>query len=230
MATHLIGLLGRKRSGKDTFAQRLVEEHGYKRFAFADALRQAAEHLDPIIAAEAGDVYGGYGELGAVDIPGITRYVHLSEALAESGGWEGIKGHYLYADEARRVLQHMGTGVRELDEDFWLRVVMEQVRDHDGPAVITDVRFPNEHWAVSWAQGFLVRITRPGLPTDDLHISETALDDHPTDATIANDMDVARLHEWADTVARAVDHATRTLEAGDGWPDNALQTAFDRRP
>ena len=36
----LIGVTGFKRSGKDTFAQVLVEEAGYTRLAFADALKE----------------------------------------------------------------------------------------------------------------------------------------------------------------------------------------------
>lgn len=37
----IIGITGRKFNGKDTLGEYLVEHHGYKRFAFADALKEA---------------------------------------------------------------------------------------------------------------------------------------------------------------------------------------------
>ena len=49
MATAILGLVGRKQSGKDTFAQRLVEEHGYTRLAFADPLKAVALAANPIV-------------------------------------------------------------------------------------------------------------------------------------------------------------------------------------
>lgn len=183
MATHLIGLLGRKRSGKDTFAERLVSHHGYTRFAFADALRAAAEALDP---------YVGWTDLGF--------RVRLSDALREVGGWEGLK-YSEYDAESRRILQRMGVGVRDLDPDFWLRVVVDQVRKHDGPAVITDVRFPNEFEAVYDHVGIAVRIVRPGLDSSDLHVSETALDGFLPTLIYDNAGTIEDLHAMADQAA-----------------------------
>ncbi|WP_405061907.1 hypothetical protein OG474_09700 [Kribbella sp. NBC_01505] len=184
MATHLIGLLGRKRSGKDTFAARLVEAHGYKRFAFADNVRQAALDLDPWILPAGDDE--------------DFRALRLSE-LVSMFGWELAKD---YA-EVRRVLQNFGTeSIRKLDPDFWVRTVMDAVDAHDGPVVITDVRFPNEHHFVQ-ARGTTVRITRPGQDTD-THISETGLDNVLTDAVIRNDRDVAILNRKADLLAASV--------------------------
>ena len=45
MTGHLIGLYGPPRSGKDTVAQFLVEEDGFTRLSFADALRDIAYAL-----------------------------------------------------------------------------------------------------------------------------------------------------------------------------------------
>ena len=42
MGIKLIGITGKARSGKDTFARALVEEHGFTRMAFADPLKIAA--------------------------------------------------------------------------------------------------------------------------------------------------------------------------------------------
>lgn len=192
MATHLLGLLGKKRSGKDTFAARLVEHHGYTRFAFADALRDAALELDPIITTYFGN----------------AEPLRLA-TIVEADGWEVAKTY----PEVRRILQHMGTGIRAIDPDFWVSHVMRQVDAHDGPAVITDVRFPNElaqvrayGWLTAAHErfGVAVRILRPELLSLDTHVSETALDGALVDEEILNDGSLVDLFKHADRVADAV--------------------------
>lgn len=182
----IIGLLGRKRSGKDTFAARLVDAHGFTRYAFADALKDAALALDPII---------GQQDLGH-QFPGTVRLSHHVRQY----GWEAAKEH----PEVRRTLQNMGVGVRNLDPDFWLRHVVDVVRSMGENAVITDVRFPNEADAIHALGGYLVRIVRPGNPTDDTHISETALDNYRVEEEILNRTDVQALHLNADSLVHAI--------------------------
>jgi hypothetical protein len=170
----LIGLVGKARSGKDTFARGLVER-GYTRVAFADPLREMVERIDPLVTLP-----GGSG-------------ARLSSALMNFGGWEGIKGSP-YGPEARRLLQEAGQAVRRLDEGFWLRVGLGKARDviaacpaaRAGAAVITDVRYTNEADAIQKAGGVLVRIVRPGLESTDTHASETELDRYPVDFTVRN--------------------------------------------
>lgn len=171
----LIGLVGRKRSGKDTFASGLVER-GYTRVAFADPLREMVEEIDPIVG---GTRQGSQG-------------VTLRMALEVFGGWEGIKDSPV-ANEARRLLQQSGQAVRRYDPDFWLRQGLRKARDvvaasepGKGGAVITDVRYANEAAAIQGAGGILVRIVRPDLVSTDTHPSETELDGYPTDFTIRN--------------------------------------------
>lgn len=180
----LIGISGKKRSGKDTLADSLVHDHGFTRLAFADAMRAAALVVDPIIGHTLveGDVW-------------VAR--RLSEVVG-TAGWEAAKAN----PEVRRTLQHLGSAVRELDPGFWVRITMAQAGAVDGPVVITDVRMPNEATAIEAAGGLLVRLERPGLPTEDAHITETALDDWPFTTTIHNDRDVVHLHAAAADLTR----------------------------
>lgn len=177
-AAPLIGLVGRARSGKDTAAARLVERHGYTRYAFADALRRAALALDPIV----------------VPLDTVSRSMRLSEVVRELG-WEGAKN----ITEVRRTLQNYGCAIREIDPHFWVRLVMDSIA-RDRPAVVTDTRFRNEAEALMRAGGRLVRIVRPGLP-DDTHVSETELADYPVSHTIYNDSDIPTLHAAVDRLA-----------------------------
>lgn len=164
----IVGVIGKKRSGKDSFASTLIEERGFQRFAFADPLKESVLSVNPLI----------YGESY------VSREERVSDVV-ESLGWEGAKE----IPEVRRLLQEYGLAIREIQPDFWIRATMERVLDHatlSGPVVVTDVRFPNEAEEIRRAKGTLVRITRPGLKSDDSHISETALDDYDPDHVVVN--------------------------------------------
>jgi hypothetical protein len=188
MASRIFGVLGKKRHAKDTFATRLTEEHGYTRFAFADALREAALKLDPIVSVTGGSYAPG-------GLP--PRTFRLSDWV-RTFGWEQAKEN----DEVRRTLQRMGVGVRDLDPEFWVRVVMDAVDNHLGPVVITDVRFPNEFHAIAQRGGRTVRVVNPRVPVpDDDHVSETALDLYQPRHVVMNAGTIEDLHRHADRIA-----------------------------
>ena len=191
MASTVLGILGRKRSGKDTFAARLVSAHGYTRVGFADALKAAALALDPYVELR---------PTGTAYQP--ADYVRLSEVVA-AYGWEPAKE----IADVRRTLQRLGSdAVRDhVHPEDWINALRRTVDSIPGPVVIPDVRFPNE---VDYAatRGYTVRVIRPGLATDDEHISETALDDTGANFTVINGSDIAALHAAADRVAAGIRH------------------------
>jgi len=173
----LIGVSGRKRHGKDTFAARLVEHHGFTRVAFADPMRQMALALDPI----------------------ISEGWRLS-ALVEAFGWEEAKAN----PEVRRTLQRLGTeaGRGVLGDGIWVDTAMRHARKLGGRVAFTDCRFPNEADAIRDAGGQVIRVNRPAFPDDgDPHPSETALDRYPFDDLVLNDGTVDDLHAIADSIA-----------------------------
>jgi hypothetical protein len=194
MASRIIGVLGRKRHGKDTFAARLTNEHGFTRLAFADKLREAALKLDPYIVVQ----HDEYHLLNGWTLPYDRLYTARLSHLVHGLGWEAAKE----IREVRRTLQHMGVGVRELDPEFWVRIVMTQAAEIPGPVVITDVRFPNEVAAVVSNAGTTVRVVNPRIerPAEE-HISESALDYYTPRFTIPNAGTIEDLHRHADRVA-----------------------------
>jgi hypothetical protein len=166
----LVGLIGRKRVGKDTFADVLVQHFGFTRIAFADPLKQVALDLDPLV--------------GPCSLPGrlVPEHHPLSEVI-EALGWEQAKDE---VPGVRRTLQRLGQAIREQTRDYWLELAMQQAGLVGGPVVITDVRMPNEADAIRAAGGTLLRIVRD-LPDDgDRDISETALDEYLADAVVPN--------------------------------------------
>ncbi|MFF7408691.1 deoxynucleotide monophosphate kinase family protein [Streptomyces lydicus] len=178
-----IAFMGKARSGKDTAGERLVNNWNFTRLAFADPLKRMALEVNPFIPT-------GYG---------VT--VRL-ETLVADVGWDFAKDHY---PEARRVLQQVGQTVRELDEDFWLRVLTEKVRAADQwnmPVVVTDCRYRNEAEALRAAGFMLVRVKRPGLVSTDAHASENDLNDFPADETLINVGHLFNFHTAVDALVK----------------------------
>lgn len=172
----IIGLSGYAQAGKDSVGQVLVDEYGYKRYAFADALRGAIYALNPIYDAsiaydlETGEASG--------------RLFGRVQELVDFVGWDDAK---VNNQEIRRLLQAMGTeaGRKILGEDVWVNAVFNQVNEEN--VVITDARFPNEAQRVKAEGGFMVRVTRPGVQAVNNHPSEVSLDEWGFDLTIPND-------------------------------------------
>lgn len=171
-----IGIIGRARVGKDTAGAWLVRERGYQRVAFADALKDAALRVDPIITAdEWEDEYNPANH--GVDEVRLSKHV-------EEEGWEGAKAW----PEVRRFLQELGAAMRQVDPRIWIHAALTEVdaaNDIGRPVVITDVRYPNEIEALR-ARGFhLLYLDRPGIPHL-VHESEGALGPEDADYTVMN--------------------------------------------
>src|SRR5690606_15406979 len=169
----LIGIAGKKRSGKDTVAKAL-EPFGYQRVGFADELKQMALEINPMI-------------------PGDTRL----RGVVKDFGWECAKEF----PGVRKFLQELGTSIRERDRYFWIRTAFMRINPAlaDGYGVVVpDVRYPNEVDAIRRAGGTVIQVVRPGRPDDgDRHASETALDGIAFNHTIFNDAGLDTLKQRA---------------------------------
>lgn len=160
----IIGLTGAARSGKDTFASFLVENHGYKRLAFADTLREMVSLMTGLTPAELSD--------GA-----------LKETPIE---WLGGKS-------PRQLMQTLGTewGRDSVCPDVWLNIVAQRLRQarQEGfiGVVITDVRFDNEAEFIRSRGGWVVQIVRPSATPVAQHASERGISEDLIDETFVND-------------------------------------------
>ena len=162
----VVGLAGRARSGKDTIGNMLVERYGFRRLAFADNVKRATLALDPK----------------------ITNTSRVSDVLDDMGGWEQAK----MVPEVRRLLQLMGTEAgREIHgPNLWVDAIRPELCSSVQPAVITDVRFPNEAAAIKQMGGVVVRLSRKegGLIVgDNSHASEALVDGLDVDLDVSND-------------------------------------------
>jgi hypothetical protein len=178
----VIGLIGPAQSGKDSVGAVLVEEFGYTRISFADAVRDVALAINPIV--------------GLTFRPPAVRVERVS-TLVEALGWEEAK----QTPEVRHLLQRIGTeaGRNILGPDVWVEVAARKADDLCGfgqpgpPFVFTDVRFENEVSLVREFDGYVVRVQRPGFEPLD-HLSDNSLDpDAVSDYTIDNSGDLDAL-------------------------------------
>ena len=80
-----------------------------------------------------------------------------------------------YGMTAREFLQYFGTSVmRKIKDDIWLERTMKTIeQEQSSIAIIPDVRFPNEVHAIKDAGGFVIRLTRDTLHSS--HECESAL-------------------------------------------------------
>jgi hypothetical protein len=159
----LIGLNGYAQVGKDTAAQGLVAE-GWERVGFADALKDLARRIDPLVRMATG---------------------YALDSLVEEEGWDKAKQN----PDVRRLLQNIGTGVRNVvGATTWVEIAARRIRESMALGVVTtDTRFPEEVAMIRAYGGKIIRITRPGVGPVNGHCSETAIDDIEPDYVIVND-------------------------------------------
>lgn len=170
----IIGLMGRKRSGKDTVASALIEYRGFRRTAFADRMKDSLLAVNPYL----------------MDGDRLHNVVRLD-------GWEAAKNR----PDVRRLLQEFGSALREqIDPDIWIAPVEREVRESiekGGNLVISDVRYPNEATMILKHGGYLLNVERPGSALDDMHPSEAAIPVSLADATLVNDSSIDELIDKA---------------------------------
>lgn len=176
----IIGLSGWARTGKDTVAEHLVENYGFKRMAFADPMREALLRLNPIVGLEA--------NVSAVRVADVI----------EEYGWDGYK-ESPDGKEMRELMQRIGTevGRQMLGENIWIDYAMKSIGEDD-KVVFADVRFQNEAKAIAAYGGRVIRLERDGVGPANDHVSEHDLDHWDFDATIFNDLSVDHLRANVD--------------------------------
>lgn len=163
----IIGLSGYAQSGKDTAANYLIQQFGFKRLSFADPIKEFLKAINPIL------------EDG-----------HRLNELIHKFGWDLIKNR----TEVRRLLQETGMTARKMfGKDFWIEQALLDT-DPLQRYVVSDVRFINEADYIRDLGGTIWRINRIDNKPINAHISEIAMDDYSFDFVLQNDGLVEDLH------------------------------------
>jgi hypothetical protein len=161
----IIGLTGRKQSGK-TAAASMLAKNGYTRLSFAESIRDMLWVLMHQF---------GY------DFSEIEHFFrHDKDLIIDPIG-----------KTARQLMQTMGTdwGREMINDDIWIhaarhKIAIQGVMD----IVIDDVRFDNEAKLIRDLGGLIINIDRQSANTDyDGHRSEAGIILQPGDISLFND-------------------------------------------
>ena len=144
----IIGLCGFQSSGKDTIADYLVKEYGFKRLSFASAIKDILSIL-----------FGWSRD----KLEGLTKEDREWREQVDPWWSKRLDMPNL---TPRWVLQYWGTEVcrQGFHDDIWIAALENRLRQRTGHTVISDVRFPNEVTAIRNAGGAIIWIQRGTLP------------------------------------------------------------------
>lgn len=194
----VVGLVGRKRSGKDTAAE-IFESKGWYRTSFAKALYTEVSEAFGVSVEQLQE--HEHKEVPWVPLAGCkdAEFVELAKALARVSFLDkldhvGIKTEDLrqFWLSPRRILQWWGTEYRRKDDTFyWVRRLSEELASvKPERVVISDIRETHEAAYVKrQGSGILVKVIRPDQHLDKgtgTHTSETGVDSINTDYEILN--------------------------------------------
>lgn len=175
----LICVVGRRRSGKDTFSQYFVDALGYRAVALAEIPKR-----------ETSKTYG---------LP--TDMLWWEDNKDRAYFADQTKTY-------RDLLIEYANAQRAVDPDVWVNRLLEEIKPRlarGENVVVTDVRFPNEAELLHAAGGILIKIERPSVPVfcDLADSGVDAIDSRLLHRTIVNNRGINDL--WCD--ARSVAEA-----------------------
>lgn len=140
----IIGFIGQIGAGKDTAADFLVNNHGFRRDSFANSLKDAIANIfgwDRIL------------------LEGRTKESREWRDQVDTWWAERLNMPTL---TPRFVLQYWGTEVcrASFHDDIWIASLENKLRKTTDNIVISDVRFQNEIKAIHNSGGVVIRIKR----------------------------------------------------------------------
>lgn len=159
----ILGICGKKRSGKDTVGEYLIENYGYVRYAFGDPVKDVCRVMFKFTEEQ---LYGDKKEI--IDPRWGISPRQAFQKIGTDFGQEAL--HKIIPDITGEVrCRQFWTKHFEL----WFKEEVE--KNPDIKVVITDVRFKHEAKMITNLGGSIIKIHRDGLPEDN-HISETELE------------------------------------------------------
>ena len=188
----LIGITGRKRSGKDSLAT-IIKDYSreeYTRVSFADPMRQIMEEVclfprpynyetmkeEPVLVLDTTESFFK---------PMVVKMLSYNADNPDEIHKNGIKFMKFSLQfnkrrfSPREFLQKLGTefGREQLGENIWVDMLISSL-DKEKSYIIPDVRFDNEAEAIRKAGGKVIKVIRPSLeegPVEDNHSSEAGV-------------------------------------------------------
>lgn len=195
----IIGLTGKRLSGKDTAGAYLVDRHGFTRIGNADKMKDGVAALFGITREQVDE----FKRIGDDGLPTVTVDLQIETTMTQ------------YTFTWVEFLQRFGTemGRKVWGWDFWVDMALpnrQGHRDEDGvwnsyyntDIVVTDVRFENEAQRILDLGGTIVELQRPSAvdKSHDDHESEAGLSPDLVEYVIENNSTLESLYQDLDAV------------------------------
>jgi hypothetical protein len=173
----ILGIVGKKRSGKDEVADYLIDQFGFTRYKFADPIKTSVAE---IFLWDDEWVNGKYKET-------IDPRWNISPRQAQQA-----MGTELFRQRLQEILplfkELIGSDIWVKRFQYWYDSFTEKPN-----VVISDVRFLNEANTIKSMGGHIIKLEREGLISIDTHSSEMEIDSIVPDSVIYNDSTIAGL-------------------------------------
>lgn len=167
----IIGLQGKKRSGKDTVASFLPPT--FTRYAFAGPLKQLLTDATGIdfFSDDAKET----NQNVEINMWVLCKYFGIYISWTDfkeldSSCLLSFEGTLHIYTSKRKLLQFVGTEIGRAKKglNFWV----DKLQATDNDLVVTDVRFKSEVDKIKQLGGVVITVERPGLESTDTHSSE----------------------------------------------------------
>ncbi len=184
---NLIGICGRKGSGKDTIANMLQDIYPtYEIKKFSDKLKDTVAILYGCnrINLESEDfkenMYFNYKHHVKIHFSELKKLLGNKTIISDVKELEEqiSKNQTDFWVNYRLILQYEGTevGRNKRGSEFWVTSIFSKYRSFSSHWLFTDCRFPNEAMAIINRNGILLNIERSSIKSNDTHISEQPLE------------------------------------------------------
>lgn len=145
----ILGISGRIGSGKDTVADFLVQQHNFKRYSFAEAVKDCLSII-----------FGWNREL-------LNGYTVESREFRErvDEWWANRLGIPNFSP--RFAMQYYATDIMRncFHQDIWIASLEYKLKKETQNCVVTDCRFPNEFYSIKNLNGLTIRVERGNDPS-----------------------------------------------------------------
>jgi hypothetical protein len=149
----IIGITGKKRSGKDTSADYIIENYDFeKKLSIADPLKEACRILfgfnDEQLYGEVKDAMDPYWKCTPRD---VFQYL----------------GTDILRNDIKKIIPNIGN-------NFFLNLLTKKIEENAETQniVVADLRFQNEIDKIHDLGGIIIKVTRPNLVSETTHESE----------------------------------------------------------
>ena len=186
----LIGLGGKPRSGKDAFADHIVDEFGWSKLGMSDHINRALLALNPFIPVPR---FRSIRFLSAVATKLLgPKHVRYVDFFASCTDYAEAKAN----TEVRRLLQDLGVKVgREMfGTNSWIDMMardIDRLRAEGRKVIITGLRFPSERDMVTERGGIAAWVERPSRELQangmESHVVENGIGAADFETVIVND-------------------------------------------